>query len=107
MPGWLRLPLLPNVPRDAVLTEDLLRLGAAPAYPAALATLEPFRRRVTNPADDMPGAALLAERLITLPTHSRLEPGDLARLEAWVASRMQEVAPAAGDPMPQGRAASP
>ena len=95
VPGWLRLPLvLAAGERDEVLTEPLRRLGVAPGYPAPLATLDPFRRRVQNAGDDMPGAELLAQRLITLPTHSRLEPPDLAKLEAWVASRrVQELAP--------------
>jgi dTDP-4-amino-4,6-dideoxygalactose transaminase len=94
VPGWLRLPLiLSSGRRDEVLTDEMLRLGAAPGYPRPLATLEPFRRRVANPDDDMPGAALLADRLITLPTHSRLEPTDLAKLEAWIGGqRLQEVA---------------
>lgn len=94
VPGWLRLPLiLSSGRRDELLTDELLRLGAAPGYPRPLATLEPFRHRVANPDDDMPGAALLADRLITLPTHSRLEPTDLAKLEAWIVDqRVQELA---------------
>jgi dTDP-4-amino-4,6-dideoxygalactose transaminase len=70
-----------------VLTEDIRRLGVAPGYPTPLFTLEPFRNRVANLDDDMPGATLLAERLVTLPTHSRLTAVDLARLEAWIAGQ--------------------
>lgn len=102
VPGWLRLPVvLSSGRRDEVLTDSLIRLGVAPGYPQPLATLEPFRQRVSNVQDDMPGAALLSERLITLPTHSRLEARDLARLEAWIAGqRVQELAPgAAAEPV--------
>ena len=88
VPGWLRLPLiLSSGNRDEALTEEIRRLGVAPGYPTPLVTLEPFRQRVANVDDDMPGATLLAERLITLPTHSRLTAGDLARLEAWIGSQ--------------------
>src|SRR5690606_17708377 len=65
VPGWLRLPLvLSSAPRNEVLTEELMRLGIAPGYPRPLATLEPFRGRVQNISAEMPGAELLAERLI-------------------------------------------
>lgn len=84
--GWLRFPvLLPSPARAAPLASGR-RLGIMPGYPLPLDRLPGFGdgpRRVPL-AGGYPGAAFLAERLITLPTHSRLTLRDLARLEAWM-----------------------
>jgi hypothetical protein len=56
-----------------------------PGYPWALADLRGFGGRVGNADWRFPGARTLAERLITLPTHSRLRERDLEALETWLA----------------------
>ena len=58
-----------------------------PGYPRALCDLPGFGERVLNRGGAFPGARMLAERLVTLPVHSRLGERDLAALEAWAAAR--------------------
>jgi perosamine synthetase len=86
-PGYLRLPVLasPEVRRAAVLPAAR-RLGVMPGYPKALSDLEALAPILLNgdAAFRFPGARLLADQLCTLPTHSRLESTDLARLEEWI-----------------------
>jgi hypothetical protein len=76
--GYLRLPLrcsrgLLGFPEPG----RALRLGIAPGYPSSLAKLAPVRSLLVNGAERWPGGEELAERLVTLPTHSRLS--DYAR----------------------------
>ena len=85
-PGYLRLPLrvsggLGGLPDPEIAT----RLGAARSYPSALGDLAPIRARLVGPARRWPGAQDLVRDLITLPTHSLLNPGDLAALARAVA----------------------
>lgn len=84
-PGYLRLPVLASlgVRRSAAETAAR-RLGVMPGYPQALCDLERFGPRCLNRDDPFPGSRLLAARLCTLPTHSRLAARDLAHLEAWI-----------------------
>ncbi|MGA2382681.1 MAG: DegT/DnrJ/EryC1/StrS family aminotransferase [Gemmatimonadales bacterium] len=86
-PGYLRLPFLatPAV-RSAAESPAARALGVMPGYPRALCDLEGFAARVGNLGDTFVGARMLAARLITLPTHSLLREGDLARLETWLAA---------------------
>lgn len=84
--GYLRLPFLASPrARSAAGLGEARRLGIMPGYPQALCDLAGFGERVLNRADAFSGARLLAQRLITLPTHSLLEEADMARLEAWLA----------------------
>lgn len=84
-PGYLRLPVLASVEaRRAAGTLAARRLGIMPGYPKALCDLERFRPRCLNRDAAFAGSRLLAERLCTLPTHGRLSPRDLARLEQWI-----------------------
>jgi dTDP-4-amino-4,6-dideoxygalactose transaminase len=82
-PGFLRLPLL----SDGAPVVDVVRAlgdrGVAPGYPVPLHELRAFRDRVVNTADDFAGAARLAARLFTFPTHSLLTERDLRALEDW------------------------
>jgi len=82
-PGWLRLPVLARAldRADPRLTSGRV-LGVMPAYPRSLADLEALPRPVGDRA--LPGARELAERLWTLPTHSRLSEADLERLARWI-----------------------
>jgi dTDP-4-amino-4,6-dideoxygalactose transaminase len=84
-PGYLRLPVLtsPVAPRSAVIA-TARQLGVAPGYPKALNELERFAPRCLNRNADFQGGRVLAARLCTLPTHSRLGVRDLARLEQWI-----------------------
>jgi hypothetical protein len=84
-PGQLRLPLLPS---ESGLVRarapDAAMLGIVPGYPIPLSRLAGFADRVTRTSPTYPGAEQLAERLFTLPTHSRLRESDLLGLEAWL-----------------------
>lgn len=85
-PGYLRLPLVASPgARAAAASDEARRLGIMPGYPQALCDLDGFRSRVLSPDDAFPGARVLAERLVTLPTHSLLEEADLLRIESWLA----------------------
>jgi len=84
--GYLRLPsVAAPATRAAAMSRDAHALGIMPGYPRALCDLRGFGKRVVNRGDGFPGARTLAERLVTLPTHSRLRESDLVRLEAWLA----------------------
>lgn len=80
-PGYLRLPALDRGgDREAGRA-----LGVMPSYPRPLATLEPLKPLLRD-ADPLPGSVHLAERLLTLPTHSQASARDRARLEGWLAA---------------------
>jgi perosamine synthetase len=85
VPGYLRFPLLasPEV-RVAATLPEARRLGIMPGYPAPLADLSVFPRAPMPPGPALPGADLLAQRLITFPTHGLLSERDWAGLAAWV-----------------------
>jgi dTDP-4-amino-4,6-dideoxygalactose transaminase len=84
-PGYLRFPVVcadakwPDVARAR-------RIGVMAAYPVALADLGGFAHRVGNRSRDFPGARLLARRLATVPTHSRVDERCRRAIEAWLAS---------------------
>ena len=87
-PGYLRLPLLPrNQDRSSVLDESSIQLGITTGYPMPLNQLPGFRDRCANSGDGFPGAELLSQRLITLPTHALLNSNDRDRLAHWLAER--------------------
>jgi len=88
-PGWLRLPLRLAVgdARESVAVARAKRLGVWPGYPRSLADLAGFGGRRCNAGTEFPGALELASRLVTLPTHGRLAPHDVAALEAWIVKR--------------------
>ncbi len=82
-PGYLRLPTLVSSGTRRTLPAAL---GVFPSYPQALCDLPGFTARCMNRRDAFPGARLLASRLCTLPTHSRLDDRDFAGLEGWIRS---------------------
>jgi dTDP-4-amino-4,6-dideoxygalactose transaminase len=85
-PGYLRLPsVAAAATRAAAVSAEARALGIMPGYPRALCDLRGFGRRVLNKGDGFPAARTLAERLITLPTHSLLAESDLVGLETWLA----------------------
>jgi dTDP-4-amino-4,6-dideoxygalactose transaminase len=77
--GYLRLPVL--LSRDATeFTADprAVRLGIASGYPRPLPELEAETGlRIDTPVE-IPGARTLAQRLVTLPTHTLVKPRDMA-----------------------------
>ena len=84
--GYLRLPAIATpATRAAAVSLEARTLGIMPGYLRALCDLRGFGKRVVNKGDGFPAARTLAERLITLPTHSLLSEGDLVRLETWLA----------------------
>jgi dTDP-4-amino-4,6-dideoxygalactose transaminase len=84
MAGYLRFPLLvPNRSRGFAGRADASSLGIAPSYPMILPSLPAVAGRVSGPETRWPGAEVLANSLVTVPTHSGLEERDfiaLARL---------------------------
>lgn len=86
-PGYLRLPILASpAGRRAAAGLEARRLGIALGYPEVLSELKPFGQRCVNRGASLPGARVLAARLLTLPTHSRLSERDLVRLVRWIRS---------------------
>jgi len=85
-PGYLRLPAMCTGSRRpaSLLTS---RLGVEAAYPKSLADLEGFKHRIEGVTSSFSGARALAARLITVPTHGRLEERDLEALETWLAAQ--------------------
>lgn len=87
-PSWLRLPLLPSATlQPQVQTPEARRLGVTPGYPLPLSALPGFAERLTQRGQAFPGAELLAQSLITLPTHGQLTARDLERLAHWLRQR--------------------
>jgi perosamine synthetase len=76
--GWLRFPVLA---RDGVALRDGVarRLGVMPGYEGILADLPLAPGRLVN-SGPWPGAAELASRLRTLPTHGLLRSADEAAI---------------------------
>jgi dTDP-4-amino-4,6-dideoxygalactose transaminase len=85
-PGYLRLPVIPERRAIAGPGAPAPHLGVLRAYPLPLSELPVLRRIWRNPEIPLPGSRLLAERLLTVPTHSRLTEPDLRALEAWIDS---------------------
>ena len=90
LPGYLRLPLVGEAGESEHLDQTAFRLGIARGYPIPLHRLPAAQGRIANQGSAFPGAELLAERLITLPTHRLLNARDLTALEAWLATSRRE-----------------
>jgi len=82
-PGYLRFPVVCSEAKwPAVLAAR--RLGLMPGYPKALSDLPGFAARVTNRNWELKGARVLARRLATLPTHSRVSEREQRELQDWL-----------------------
>lgn len=82
-PGYLRLPLVVEPSRMAQFTSRRARhLGIMPGYPLPLDRLEQWQPSLRRTGAALQGAAELAHRLFTLPTHSMLSESELRALEA-------------------------
>ncbi|MEX2284990.1 MAG: DegT/DnrJ/EryC1/StrS family aminotransferase [Gemmatimonadota bacterium] len=83
--GFLRMPVLVKPEsRSRFVDSAAAALGIVQGYPLTLDKLTEFQHRVVNIADGFPGAAALAQRLFTLPTHTLLSEADLAGLESFL-----------------------
>jgi dTDP-4-amino-4,6-dideoxygalactose transaminase len=80
-PGYLRLAV-----RDVGRLRDAApRLGIMRGYPRTLREQKELLPHLMPNEQTTPGAAELQRSLFTLPTHHRVSPGDLRRLEKWMA----------------------
>ena len=81
-PGWLRLPLLlPDRRASEVLPVDL---GVVRPYQRPLGEQHEVASVVQNARAAMPGAGVLAARLVTIPVHRFVDATDEARLQRWL-----------------------
>ncbi|MDX1394152.1 MAG: DegT/DnrJ/EryC1/StrS family aminotransferase [Gemmatimonadota bacterium] len=79
-PGYLRFPVLCA---DADVPGAAVRLGIVRGYPRPLPTVGTGRSASRRDTDTR-GAGILASRLVTLPTHSRLAERDVRQVRAWL-----------------------
>jgi len=78
--SFLRLPLLgTHGMRGFPSPERARRLGVSPGYPIPLPEL-PAISEIARMSGSWPGAVRLSEGLITMPTHSKLSPGNIEEL---------------------------
>ena len=81
LPGYLRLPvLLPDGISGFPSVRRANALGIARGYPIPLPELAPLQPFHVGAASAFPGAERLAQRLVTLPTHSLMRRGDRERI---------------------------
>lgn len=82
-PGYLRLALLRSSdarPADA-------RLGITRGYPVTLDEHPETGRVLAHSPMNIDGARQLRDRLLTLPTHSRVDAADAERIVSWLKDR--------------------
>lgn len=85
--AWLRLALLVEDPaRRAQLLIDLnaAGIGATGSYPASLADVPELQASLAGGPADMPGARLVASRILTLPTHPYVSSADIRTIASVV-----------------------
>ena len=84
-PVYLRFPILT---RDRVDRSDLLArlravgISASASYPTAVGDIPGIARHLAADQQACPGAASVAARILTLPTHPGVTAGDVARMVA-------------------------
>jgi dTDP-4-amino-4,6-dideoxygalactose transaminase len=78
-PGSIRLPVLVSGRGRARLLREGRALGIMPGYPLPLPELPPLAAKIVG-RQPYPGAATLAQTLVTVPTHSLLSLGDMHRI---------------------------
>jgi dTDP-4-amino-4,6-dideoxygalactose transaminase len=76
-PGGLRLPVSASPEVRGRLLERGRAVGIMPGYPLPLPELPPLKPHIAE-SRCFPGAEALAERLVTLPTHSLLRDSDMS-----------------------------
>lgn len=89
LPSWLRLPVLTvDVTTRQRLLDDGRRYGVGRGYPRSLPSIAAEKGTFpVVPESAFPGSEQLARRLITLPTHGRLQEEDVSALERLVQSQ--------------------
>jgi hypothetical protein len=93
-PGYLRLAVLDPV---GALSPNV-RLGAVRGYPMTL-DQHPQLQSLLEPGESAgPGSSHLRDRLITLPTHSRVRSVDVLRITMWAKAQQPDASAAAWVP---------
>ncbi len=84
LPVFPRFPVICDTENQAGLLKSRAAraLGVSPGFPCTLDKIPGLAPHPAEPEQIYPGAALLAERLFTLPTHERVARRDLAALRA-------------------------
>ncbi len=81
-PGWLRMPLRARGGTGQTLRRQAAaRHGIMPGYPA---TLNSLGRAVLNSRDSFPGAQVLVEECLTLPTHRMVAEVDFEAVQGML-----------------------
>jgi dTDP-4-amino-4,6-dideoxygalactose transaminase len=81
-PVYLRLPVFVDDAQGRQRTIDALRaegIGATGSYPASLADVPGLRPHLADGAVRASGGRMVAERIVTLPTHALVTPADRTR----------------------------
>lgn len=78
-PGYLRL-----AGRSPGRAQDIPVMGIVRPYPITLAEHDVTRRVLLRPPGSLSGAVDLRDRLLTVPTHSRLAMRDVERIARWL-----------------------
>jgi perosamine synthetase len=79
--GYLRLPTRVSHGMAGFRSQsDALAEGLAPSYPKTLGDLPEVAARLVGKKGPWPGARALVQELVTVPTHSRLNPRDIEKL---------------------------
>lgn len=87
--GHIRLPV--RIPGGMKAFESLRSaeaLGIAPSYPRILPTLSPFNATDLR-SRRFPGAEQLVEELVTLPTHSRMQPREIDQVLSLILEALE------------------
>jgi dTDP-4-amino-4,6-dideoxygalactose transaminase len=83
VPTYIRLPVLA---RDATMRQSVVTaleragIGASPFYPGAICDIAGIGGQMATGDFHRPGAEEISLRLLTLPTHARVEPKDIERI---------------------------
>jgi perosamine synthetase len=84
--GALRFPFRVKDAAATLRRTAAGRLGAARGYPLPLRELPALRAHIQNEVTPLKGAEMLAREVITLPTHSQVDPRDIHRLVSLLVS---------------------
>jgi len=87
-PIYLRFPLLASnkSKRDEVI-DSLRRIGisASSMYPSTIRQIPGIDKHLTSPESDFPGAQIVVDRLLALPTHSYISDKDIHKMISCLA----------------------
>lgn len=87
-PVYLRFPLLASnkAKRNQVIAR-LRRIGISTSsmYPSTIRQIQGIEKYLASPEDDFPGAQIVVDRLLTLPTHSYVSSKDIHKMISCLA----------------------